>query len=142
MQKLVAGTMEMDIVTAIGSYDVLNGSAVDSVRLLLPNDISEEQIKALLENPWSIYAEDGSFLKTHAGYNHVKEYSITFLKVPDEAKMMAELIKAADEITESKKLAEEKAQQVEALQQDVAMLNNRIRDMIGMMAEAGISKEA
>jgi hypothetical protein len=71
--------MKMDIVSAIGSLDVLNGSAVDSVRLL-PNDISEEQIRALLENPWSIYAEDGSHLKTHTGYNYVKEYSITFLK--------------------------------------------------------------
>ena len=142
MQKVMAGSTELEVMGVYGFSDTLNGAAVDALKVSLPGDITEEQIVDLLENPWNLYAEDGTLLGVQSGCNYVKEYAITFLKVPDEALLLMQLQRASDEIAAARQAAAAKAQEAQAAQQAMVQMSDELGTIRAAMAAAGISLEA
>ena len=142
MNRLVAGSTELEVLGVYGHSNTLNGAAVEALKISLPADITEEQIIDLLENPWNIYAEDGTLLGVHSGCNYVKEYTITFLKVPDEALLLMHLKTASDEIAAAKLEAQAKAQEALAAQQAMIQMADEIAVIRAALQAAGISLEA
>ena len=51
----------------------------------------------MLQNPWEIYDERGTLQSVQEGCNHVQEYSLTFLKVTDQAVLQARLEDVAEQ---------------------------------------------
>ena len=126
-QKLVAGDMTIDIITALGAPADHNGVIVDSLRVVLPNDITQEQIDTLMIHPWKMYTHDGHFLRAYTGYNHVAEHSITVYKLPDEFKLLEGITKAADEITAALAQAEEKKLAAEAAEMKAKLSDQQLQ---------------
>jgi hypothetical protein len=75
---------------------------VDSARVILPGDITEEQIQKMIENSWNVYNDNGDYVYTHSGYNMATEYSVTFIRLPNEAALIFELANTADELSSVK----------------------------------------
>ena len=133
MQKLKAGDIEIEVESAWASPIEHDGIIVDSIKLSLPGDITEEEIVALVENPWNMCMADGTHIKTYSGYNVIKEYSITFMKVPEGAKMLVELTNAAAEITEARLQADAAAAEAEAAKQQAATAKQEAEDVKSQM---------
>ena len=142
MQKIIAGATELDVFGVYGFADSLNGVAADALKISLPGDITEDQIMALLDNPWNLYSEDGTLVGVHSGCNYVKEYTITLLKVPDAAQLLVQLQTASNEIAAAKLEAAAKAQEALAAQQAMLQMSDEIAAIRAAMQAAGISLEA
>jgi hypothetical protein len=101
--KIVAGDMEIQAITVLCGPASYNGVLVDSARVILPGDITEEQIQKMIENSWNVYNDNGDYVYTHSGYNMATEYSVTFIRLPNEAALIFELANTADELSSVKR---------------------------------------
>lgn len=86
-----AGGQEIEVIGIYGSTSRHNGMPVDSFRVSLPGRITEEQLQAMLQNPWEICDERGILQSVQTGINCIQEYSLTFLKVPEQADLQNRL---------------------------------------------------
>lgn len=84
--RITAGTTNLNTLGIFGETITYNDSPVQSIKLILGEDITQEQIDELLQNDWQIVDDDGNVMSTQQGYNTLYQYAITFLKVPDLAK--------------------------------------------------------
>lgn len=114
MQTIKAGAVSIGITGLLWGAGSVNGAPVESLRVSFPDDITGEQLEALLSNPWEILHEDGTLIGMQAGINRVEEYSILFFKVPDEAQQQAQLNEMARQLAAAKQEREAMAGQVEA----------------------------
>ncbi len=117
--KIVAGEKEVEILGVYGTTDRVNDIAVDALKISLQNDITEEQIVALLNNPWNLYSDSGDLLGVHVGCNQVKEYTVTFLKVSDATRLLAQLNTAANALASLRQQVDAQAAELEVLRQTV-----------------------
>ncbi len=97
--KIVAGNQEIQIKGIYGAPAHFNGVLVDSLKVSLPGDITQEQLSAMLENPWEIYDDHDVLQSVQEGLSFVEEYSLTFLKVTEQAKLQASLEDAQEKAT-------------------------------------------
>lgn len=94
--KIVAGDQEIEVIGIYGTPARHNGVLVDSFKVSLPGDIAEEQLLAMLQNPWEIYDDQGILQSVQAGINHIAEYALTFLKVTEQADLQTRLEQAEE----------------------------------------------
>ncbi len=94
--KIVAGGQGIEVIGIYGAPARHNGVLVDSFRVSLPGDITEEQLLAMLQNPWEIYDEQGVLQSVQTGINCIQEYALTFLKVTEQAELQARLSQAEE----------------------------------------------
>ncbi len=84
-----------------------------------------------------MYDDNSGLNGVHTGCNDVMSFKVTFLTLTDPAKLLMQLQKAADEITEARKQAEDRARQVDALNESVALLNRQHQDTMNLLRESG-----
>ena len=91
MQTIRAGDQEIEVNSICSESTVHNGAYVEALKVSFPADVTEEQLDAMTGNSWEIYSEDGVLQGVQSGITHIKEYVVTFLKVPDAAVLQERL---------------------------------------------------
>jgi len=97
MPTVKAGPFTVEAISIYSKIVTHEGALVESLQLSLKNDITEEELEALTTYPWEIYGDTGELQGAHTGINYIKDYTVTFLKIPDVAKLQAQLEKVATE---------------------------------------------
>ena len=91
MQTIRAGDQAIEVIGIRSESTVHNYAYVEALKVSFPADVTEEQLEALTSLPWEIYGEDGVLQGVQSGITHIKEYVVTFLKVPEAAVLQARL---------------------------------------------------
>lgn len=91
MQTIRAGDQAIEVISIRSESAVHNGVFVEALKVSFPADVTDEQLAAMVSSPWEIYSEDGELQGVQSGITHIKEYVVTFLKVPETAILQARL---------------------------------------------------
>ena len=91
MQTIRSGDQTIEVISIRSESTVHNGAYVEALKVSFPADVTEEQLEVLTSLPWEIFSEDGILQGVQSGITHIKEYVVTFLKVPESAILQARL---------------------------------------------------
>lgn len=134
MWTIDAGGVLIPCLTIHDEVTNQGGVMLPCAKIFMSEDITPEQIRALMENPWNIYDDDGQLMGVKSGYNRIRDYCLAMLKVQDADSMQIQLEAVTRELA-ARKIEAEK------ILAAVASTDEKLRSVCGLIDSAGLSIE-
>lgn len=112
--RIVAGDVVIECTEIKIDSVTDSGIPIQAAKIILPTNISQEQIDALLKNSWTIYDNAEKMIGAKSGFNLVKDICVTVMRVADDADYVQRLKTITEEMAAKKLLAEQIAAEAEA----------------------------
>jgi len=124
--KIEAGNFTVSCRDIYNEPTVMNGVSVRRLRLELDAPLTEEEVAALSENPWTLYEEDGSVASVQTGFSHFEGYCVSFARVEEAESLKMQLESVSHELAQKK--------------QEIQVREAQFDGLVRLMKETGMAE--